>query len=241
MRIQILAERQTFPSGNSKAQIMTLNLVLVNPKGKYILNGERRTKEGPRERGLCSAWISSSSSMSHSRPFTPTRFTSSALLLSSLSNRGTIHHSSSTSVKTSHPHTNTPSLKNSKVYARKKTKTKNAVAKPSWPPVLAEMPLFHWLHKETLAVLQCRVRHCCATALKIPQGQQEGEVEHRMKGGVLYGWIESVRHVRGANATLGRMLQMNYLPICQWLKLCKRLNKKSPLQRFPAAETLDKS
>lgn len=37
------------------------------------------------------------------------------------------------------------------------------------PPIL--------LHKETLALLQCSIRRCCATALKIPQGQWGGKLK----------------------------------------------------------------
>lgn len=33
------------------------------------------------------------------------------------------------------------------------------------------------LHKETLALLQCSIRRCCATALKIPQGQGGGKLK----------------------------------------------------------------
>lgn len=33
------------------------------------------------------------------------------------------------------------------------------------------------LHKETLALLQCSIRRCCATALKIPQGQWGGKLK----------------------------------------------------------------
>lgn len=33
------------------------------------------------------------------------------------------------------------------------------------------------LHKETLALLQCSIRCCCATALKIPLGQSGGKLK----------------------------------------------------------------
>lgn len=74
-----------------------------------------------------------------------------------------IHHSSVP--PSSHPYQNSPV---GPLSQRRSTGISNTsrshLFSPRWnPPFL--------LHKETLTLLQCSIRRCCATALKIPQGQ----------------------------------------------------------------------